>query len=120
MPPAPSRRMISKSARRAGTGRASSSDIGPPILPRPARQEHLGVQREAQRVDSSDMQRPALLLVLALSSVGTMACGVGSRHGNGPNSADNAPIEPAKIGDAQFAAATYQLLLSDEKSPERN
>jgi tetratricopeptide (TPR) repeat protein len=65
------------------------------------------------------MHRPALLLVLALSSVGTMACGAGSRHGNGANSADDAPIQPAKIGDAQFAAATYQLLLSDEKSPER-
>jgi tetratricopeptide (TPR) repeat protein len=66
------------------------------------------------------MQRPALLLVLALSSVGTMACGAGARNGAGPHSADTAPIDPAKIGDSKFAAATYQLLLSDEKSPERN
>jgi hypothetical protein len=65
------------------------------------------------------MRRPALLLVLALSCMGNVACGAGARQGNGANSADNAPIDPANIGDAQFAPATYQLLLSDEKSPER-
>ncbi len=65
------------------------------------------------------MRRIALLFAVALTSFAATGCGAGARQGNGANSADNSPIDPAKIGDAEFAPATYQLLLSDEKSAGR-
>jgi len=58
----------------------------------------------------------ALVLPLALS---TAACG--TRTGSGPKAPENqhGPVAVAAVSDAAFAQSTYQLLLTDEPTPDR-
>lgn len=58
----------------------------------------------------------ALCSVLALS---TAACGVGPQTGAKVPSGPDGPLDAAQVTDAEFAGATYQVLLSDDRTPQR-
>lgn len=58
----------------------------------------------------------ALGAALALQAA---ACGTGSHAGPKVPGGVNGPVDAAPVSDEQFAATTYQVLLTDEQTPER-
>jgi tetratricopeptide (TPR) repeat protein len=64
------------------------------------------------------MRLPRLALCTALA-LSTAACGVGNQSGPKVPTGPEGAVDAAPVSDAQFAGAAYQVLLSDERTPQR-
>jgi tetratricopeptide (TPR) repeat protein len=49
-----------------------------------------------------------------------MGCHTARVSAKGPNAALGGPVDPAKVSDAEFGQAAYQLLLTGERTPARD
>ena len=124
MPPAPSRRTISKSARRFGSGLVPESVIAgsPRIVPRArcggvdSRTHARGRSSKLLFTESFGRVLESVTPVVALALLGAPGCAGGGAGANQPakSAAVVGPITPTPVDDAAFAASTYRVLVGND------
>lgn len=64
------------------------------------------------------MRLPSIALLAALA-LSTAACGTGARPGPKTPPGAGGPVDAAQVDDEKFSGTAYQVLLSDESTPQR-